>query len=446
MMTSSAVAAVVGALVLLMAAPAGHAQVFLSSSPHPDFAVAPLFVSVSIDKTPAPAHLTIFWSLTRSASSAQAPPEHLLLLVPFAIAESGKRGESAPDLAAFVQTRGFSIERQGAVPLVARNRAEMGTGKPAQPIAAAPYVTFFRESPARGRGRSASLLRIPWSSHLASPDWLVGLDMTVAELVRKKPTSWYEDIFWGPRYVASVSFGDLRNTALYPLYFEQRDHVVAIGRDFSMLSINFADADHLRIDQLTPATANRQASESRRNTETISVPIQGGEGIAPQVVRVNYTYFTGRFEWRPIVISLLFLIIGNITGPILMPLVRRLWRGLTTRVHVGAEPARQRGVIVDGATLGRLRPGESTYDDVVRLFGADYEEHRQQQLAGDARRTLRYRGQRLVPYRSWHVGRFAHVRRWDLEMHEVDVELHDDRVADVQARVRRAKWAPTQSA
>jgi len=285
---------------------------------------------------------------------------------------------------------------------------------------------------------------IPWTSHLASTDWLVGLEMRAADLVRPKPASWLENTFWGPRSTASVSFGDLRHQALYPLYFEHREHVVAIGRDFSMLSINFADADHLRIDQLTPATANRQPSESRRNTETISIPIAGGEGITPQVVRVNYGYFSGGVEWRPILISLLFLIIGNITGPVIVPLVRQAFRALAVGVHVGKAPARERGVVLPVETVARLRPGESTYDDIVRLCGSDYEEQRH--LGGNARRTLTYRGQRLVPHRRWTVGRLARVHYWDLEVHEVEVELQEDRVTDVQARVRRGRWEPLERA
>jgi hypothetical protein len=330
------------------------------------------------------------------------------------------------------------------VPITARNRADMGTGRAVQPIGAAPYVTFVRESATRGRSRAATLIRIPWSSQLASLDWLVGLDMLAPDLTRSKPASWYENTFWGERHIVSVSFGDLRHTALYPLYFELRDHVVPLGRDFSMLSINLSDANHLRIDQITPPTANRAPSESRPNTETISIPLAGGEAITPQVVRVNYGYFAGGFEWRPIVISLLFLLLGNITGPVIVPLLKRLWRHVRARIDVGTQPERKRGVVLDGATLEKVRPGDSTVDDVVHAFGPEYEELRQHHSAGAATRILRYRGERLVPQRSWRFGKVSRVARWDLETHEVDVEIKNERVADVQARVRRARWEPAQ--
>jgi len=443
-MKPSLVSAVVLLACVALAAPAS-AQVFLSTEPNPEFTIAPLFVNLSVSSAAAPPpRLTISWSIAVSPTSKQTFPPDLILLLPFAIQESREQpGAGDGNLAQFITARGFTILRQGAVTVTGRNRAEMGTGRPPKAIGTAPYVTFVRDSAERGRSRAATMIQIPWTAHLTSKDWLVGLDMVGTDLIRRKPTSWYDELFWGPRWTASVSFGDLRHTALYPLYFELRHNVVDIGRDFSMLTLNLADADHLRIDQLTPSTATRQPSESRRNTEQVSIPILGGEGITPQVVRVSYTYFSGSFEWRPVAISLLFLLVGNLTGPVVVPIVKRTGRALLAKVHVGAEPARQKGVILDAATIAKLRPGESTYDDVLKAFGTDYEEH-ERKHGDDSQRTLRYRGQRLVPQRSWKVGNLSRVRRWDLEMHEVDVELENERVADVQARISRSKWLPTQ--
>jgi hypothetical protein len=444
-MTLSIVRVAVIVVLLGLVRPAA-AQVFLSTEPHPEFTIAPLFVNLSVNSTATPPpRLTIFWSIAVPPTSTQAPPPDLILLLPFAITEAKEQPSAGDeDLARFVTARGFTVVRRGGLTVIGRNRTEMGSGRPPQPLGKAPYVTFVRESAERGRSRAATTIRIPWTKHLTSKDWLVGVEMVANDLISRKPTSWYDEMFWGPRWTASVSFGDLRHTALYPLYFELRHNVVDLGRDFSMLTINLGDADHLRIDQMTPATAIRQPSESRRNTEQVSIPIAGGEGITPQAVRVSYTYFTGSFEWRPIVISLLFLLLGNITGPVIVPLVKQLARKLKAKIHVGEKPARQTGVLLDGDTIARLHPGQSTYEDVLKLFGTDYEEH-ERKHGGDAQRTLTYRGQRLVPHRDWKFGRLAHVRHWDVETHEVDVELHDDRVADVQSRVRRAKWVPTQT-
>jgi hypothetical protein len=432
-------------VLFLAAARPAAAQVFLSSEPHPEFTIAPLFISLSIGKSDeTPPRLSIFWSLAVPATTKQGMPPDLTLLLPFAITEGKQQpGAEDDDMAKFVAARNFTVVRQGAVAIVARNRTDMGSGRAPQTIGHAPYVTFARDSAERGRSRSATMIRIPLTPHMTSKDWLVGLDMIARDLVRRKPTSWYEDTLWGPRWIASASFGDLRHQALYPLYFELRNNVVEPGKDFSMLTINLGDADHLRIDSFTPTSANRQPSESRRNTEQVSMPIVGAEGLTPQIVRVVYTYFSGSFEWRPVVIPLLFLALGNATGPLLLPVLKRVGRRAMARVHVGAEPARQKGTVLDAGTIAKIRPGESTYEDVVKTFGPEFEEQ-QRKHGGDEGRTLTYRGQRLVPQRSWRLGNLSHVKRWDLELHEVDVELENDRVADVHSRVRRAKWVPTQ--
>ena len=37
----------------------------------------------------------------------------------------------------------------------------------------------------------------------------------------------------------------------------------------------------------------------------------------PQVLKVQFSYFSGRIAWRPIVISLLLLILGNVMGAVM---------------------------------------------------------------------------------------------------------------------------------
>ena len=140
-----------------------------------------------------------------------------------------------------------------------------------------------------------------------------------------------EDTFWGRRYLITLGFGDVGYVSLYPLYFGARDRVVPLARDFSMLLINFADSDHLKVDELVPPSASRQMSETRSNTETLRLPLLASEGIAPQVLKVQFAYFAGRLSWRPILISALFLGLGNLTGPLVGALARRLSRTLFDR-------------------------------------------------------------------------------------------------------------------
>ena len=76
-------------IIFLIVARPSAAQVFLSTEPNPEFAIAPLFVSLSVNSTGTPPpHLTIFWSIAVPPTSKQAPPPDLILLLPFAITEA----------------------------------------------------------------------------------------------------------------------------------------------------------------------------------------------------------------------------------------------------------------------------------------------------------------------------------------------------------------------
>ena len=205
-----------------------------------------------------------------------------------------------------------------------------------------------------------------------------------------------------------------------------------------MLLINFADAIHLKVDEVVPASASRRMSETRSNTETFRLPLLPSEGLVPQVLKVQFAYFAGRLAWRPILISALFLGLGNLTGPLVGALARRLGRTLRARVHVGRgeAPGRERGAIPSEAALRQIRPGETRYEDVLRLCGPHAEE---QARLPTGERALFYRGQRVVPNRRRSFGWFATVGHWDVEDHEVQIDFEGDRVRDVHARVRRSR-------
>src|SRR5262249_45946073 len=112
---------------------------------------------------------------------------------------------------------------------------------------------------------------------------------------------------------------------------------------------------------------------------------------------------------------------------------------LLGRVHVGRSETRSRqsGTIPSRGTLEQIRPGETSYEEVLRLCGPHAEE--QERLPPGAARTLVYRGQRVVPHRRRLLGWFATVSHWDVEDHEVQIDFEHDRVSDVQARVRRSR-------
>ena len=87
--------------------------------------------------------------------------------------------------------------------------------------------------------------------------------------------------------------------------------------------------------------------------------------------------------------------------------------------------------------IARVMPGETTYEQVIALCGPRGEES--EQIGAPDRRTLSYRGRRIVPNRRRTLGWLATVSHWDVEQHEVEIELERGVVRDVQARVRRSR-------
>jgi len=422
--------------------------VFIASHPQPQFSIGPLFVSASVGPqnlenllhSSSSVTVSLSWSLTlppprRAADIAQ----DLYLLWPGeAVGTAGAAGAD-PSLLRQVEALGFKVKQHGGLRLSARARTEMGTSAGLRTLGEAPFVAFAREGGPAGGARGATYIRIPWVPEMASLEWLVRLELPLKDVIVLRRASWMEDTFWGRRYVITLAFGDVGYVSLYPLYFGARDRIVPLARDFSMLLINFADADHLKIDEVVPASTSRRMSETRINTEAFRLPLLPSEGLVPQILKVQFAYFAGRLAWRPILISALFLGLGNVTGPLVGALARRLGRTLRARVHVGRgeAPGRERGALPSEETLRRIRPGETSYEEVLRLCGPHAEE--QARLPAGETRTLLYRGRRVVPHRRRSFGWFATVGHWDVEDHEVQIDFERDRVRDVQARVRRSR-------
>ena len=435
------------ALLLLGALPTdGHAQVFIASHPYPDFKIGPLFVSAAVSRQsisgdPGPLMVTVSWSLVLPPDKSGAVmAQDLYVLWPGEVAGTPGDGGADRGLVQQVRALGFTIRENGRLRLSARARSDMGTGAQSKKLAEAPFVTFIRDEGAARGAHGASYIRIPWAPEFASIDWLVRLEVPLKGAITAKPTSWLEETFWGRRYVVTLGWGDVGAVSLYPLSFGARNHVVPLAQDFSMVLLNFSDSNHLKLDEVVPASANRRASESRPNTETVSVPLVASEGLVPQVLRAQFNYFPGRLAWRPILISALFLVLGNLTGPMFAALARRAARTFRARVHVGrGSEQRERGAILPRETLERIRPGETSYDEVRRLCGPNAEE--QQHLASGETRTLVYRGERLVPHRSRSFGWFATISHWDVEHHETQIDFEGNRVSDIQARIRRSRLA-----
>ena len=263
------------------------------------------------------------------------------------------------------------------------------------------------------------------------------MTMRVKDLVVPEPATWFEGLFWGRRHVLTLSAGTAGSVALYAMYLEQRDRVIRLAPDFSLLIANFDDADHLRVEDVSPASATRRPSRLRAGTENISLPLIGAEGSVPQVLKVQFTYYSGRIAWRPILVSLLLLILGNLMGAVMFG--QQVGRFFRRRLQVdrGNGRRRERGRVLTSESLDCIVPGTSTRADVVAICGPPDEEH--QRRASAAQHTLIYRGVRTVPHCRHRLGWLTTVSRWEEEQHEAEITFDGDRVRDVQTRVRRTR-------
>jgi hypothetical protein len=414
--------------------------VFLAAQPNPKFSIGPLFVRATVTPELGPVQVDVLWSLViPPRRSALELAQDLFLLWPGAVAGNPAAGRADPALIRYVEERGFTVIDEGRLALSAQTLFQMDTDAPPEPIpGGASYVTFVRESGALGLSAPATYVRIPWTPQLANRTRLMDLTFKVRTLITPRQASWVENVFWGHRYVISLSFHDVRQRAVFPMYFEHRDRIVRLAEAPSQLLLNFRDADHLKLAQVSPPSASRKLSETMESTKVVSLFLDRSEVIVPQLLTAEFGYFSGLRSWAPVLIPMLFFVLGNLAGPLINTLFKRLGHRLVTRFHIGrSDQGRDHGVVLSRETLARIVPGETTSEEVIRLCGADVEE--QEQLAAPDRRILVYRGRRVVPRRRPLLGWIASVSRWDVEHHEVEIELERELVRDVQARVRRAQ-------
>jgi hypothetical protein len=429
---------------MLVAAPgAAYGQVFIATQPKPEFTIGPLSVRANVGPVPGPIDVSVLFSLVVPATvSGGALEQDLYLLWPGEVDGEPVPGAPDPELRRTVEGRGFQVTREGRLPLAARAIYSGRDRQKPEPIAGgAPFVTYTREAGPLGQGTPGSWIRIPWTPRLIDRTWLVELRMRLTGLRRPKQATWLENALWGERHVITLSFSDVRTRATFPMYLAYRDRVVHLADDPSQLIINFADSEHLKIHDIYPGSSQRRSSETRRATEIVSAYLDPSEGIRPQVLSVQFGYFTGWKAWSPLLFAALFFVLGNLAGPLVTTLVKTVGARLQGRIHFGPQretPAqRETGTIVSRETLARISPGETTHAEVLNLCGPDPEER--EKLSAPGRRTLVYRGRRVVPHRRRRFGWLATVNRWDIEHHEVEIELDGDRVRDVQAQVYRTR-------
>ncbi len=429
-------------LLFLLFPATAHAQLFLASRPRPEFAVSPLFIRARVRPAVPDVTVDILFSVvippTRSALEFE---QALYLLWPGAVASAERSGPPDAALAAHARALGLTVVGEGRLPLFAQRHYE--SAEDAESIAGgAPYATVVRTGGPLGTSAPATYIRIPWTPKLVNQAWLMDVRLTAKDLVKPRPANWVRRAFWGPRYSLALGFNDVGGPAMFALYYAQRGNVIRLTHP-SQLMASFAAADALGIDAIAPQASRRDLRGPPENTEVVSLFLDRLQGLTPQVLSIEFSYLTRLQSWGPVVIPVLFFVLGNVAAVLLQHLARRVGPPLAARIQVGRRlrdrPDRSHGTVISREQLARIAPGETTYDEVLRLCGTEVEE--QEDLTTPGRRTLIYRGRLEVPHRRWRLGWVATVSRWDVEQHEVEIVFADERVRDVQARVRRTRLA-----
>src|SRR5262245_30706260 len=415
----------------------GASQVFLASRPHPDFAIGPLLVVAGVrpDLSPVSVGLSFGITLPPNARSEDVAQD-LYILWPAEAAGGSAPGPPDSGLRALVEERGFLVLGEGRLALAVRDRAKLGTPAPSDRLPeSAPFVTFYKLGTNPVQSGIGTLVRIPWTPRVVDPSGLLSVSTTLKDLITPKAATWLEELFWGRRHVLSLSVGSAGSLALYSILLDQRDRVIRLARDFSVLAAEFADSDHLRIEEISPSAATRRPSRIRAGAETVGLALGAGEGLVPQVLTVRFSYFSGWIAWRPILVSIVALILGNLMGAFMF--TREIARLSRRWFHVGPTPVESANGGVPDEALAHLVPGRTTRAEVVGWCGPPSEERTR--LGTGEQRTLLYRGVRRMPQRRLRLGPLATVSRWDEEHHEVAIQLVDGRVSDVETRVRSSR-------
>ena len=430
-------------VVLLVAAASASAQVFFSTQPNTGFHIGPLIVRANVDPGDPVAHVNVLWSVVPpSTRTAGAVPQDFYLLWPGEVTSGAAPGRPDAELAKMVTALGFEVTAEGRLPLYAQSLAAPDAAAKAEPVpGGVPYVTFVQYGGALGLSPPATWIRIPWSSRLPDPRWLMDLRFRSPTLVKPKKASWVEALVLGEKYLISISFNEVRDRPLFQMYFAHRDRAVRLADAPAELAVNFSHSDELKIDEVFPRNTIRRISETLESTEVVSLFLDTTEGISPQQVTVQYGYFSKLQAAALVALPAIFLALGYAVGPALARVGGFVGGRLVANVRLGGwnrvPPGRETGTIVPPEVVSQIIPGKTTLAEVLALCGPDPEQH--DRFAPERHRTLIYRGKRARPAAGRVFGWFFTVRYVEVEEHVVTIELDGDRVRDVQADVRRSR-------
>ena len=228
------------------------------------------------------------------------------------------------------------------------------------------------------------------------------------------------------------------------MYLAHRDRVVRLGDAPAEMMVSFSEAYHLKIDTLAPTNAVRGLSETAESTENVSLFLDTGEGTTPQRLNVQYGYFARTQAAAVVVVPLVLLLLGYSVGPLVGRASVVLVQRFTGHFHVsagdGAPREKLSGVVLSHETLARIRPGETTYDEVCGSAGPTPKSRSASRpLTGGPSSTTDVASVRRRA--SWSAGS-PRCDTSNLERQEVTIEFEGDLVRDVQADIRRSRVPP----
>jgi hypothetical protein len=238
-----------------------------------------------------------------------------------------------------------------------------------------------------------------------------------------------------------MTFNEVRGRPLFRMYLAHRDRVVRLGDAPAEMVVSLSEANHLKIDAIAPTHAVRGLSETAERTETVALFLDSGESSAPQRLSVQYGYFSRTQAAAVVAVPVVLLLLGYSVGPLVGRASLHAVQRLTGRFHLsrldGAPREKLTGVVLSHDVLARIRPGETTFDEVLRTCGPDAEVA--ERFPAADRRTLVYHGRRVRPATRKLVGWLSAVRYLEVERQEVTIEFEGDVVRDVQVDVRRSR-------
>jgi hypothetical protein len=416
-----------------------QAQMFFSTRPDAPFAIGPLTVRATVTPALGSVEMSVLWALDIPGTARPADLEQdIFLLWPGAVESPPDAKPADKTLATYVEQRGFASIGEGRLPLYALNIYAQGAAAAPQPVGEVLFVTFVQDSDALGLSPPATWIRIPWLPQMADRIFMMELRMRVAGVIKPKKVGWVESLFVGDRHLFQLSFHEVRDRPLFPMYAEHRDRALRLADAPAELVAHFSQSDGLRIEQLYPPTSIRRLSENLESTEVVSLFMGATEGVVPQHLSAQFGYYSRLQGLILVAIPLLLLAAGPALGPVMGRMAAKLGSRLAARVHWaprGAVRPRQQGVLLSRETLDHIVPGTTTIEQVRALLGPEAEE--QERLDDPDHRTLIYRGWRAEPLIRRRLGWFSTVERWEIFAHEVRIEVERGVVKGVHAEVRR---------